>query len=130
MKVSQISAKAYIGVMSHDTEEWCKIGRKTALLFEFGVFWPKHSKVPALKSLKHLHFDWFLLCKVYNVRPKKNTEELFFMTLKSDTKFEEKLTCNLENDMGNLVNFHQSTWKSQNLDFDGILLSKLENVWA
>ena len=31
------------------------------------------------------------------------------MTLKSDTKFEEKLTCNLENDMRNLVNFHQST---------------------
>ena len=21
----------------------------------------------ALKSLKNLHFDWFLLCKVYNV---------------------------------------------------------------
>ena len=29
----------------------------------------------------------------------KNTEELSFMTLKSDVKFEEKLTCGLENDM-------------------------------
>ena len=28
----------------------------------------------------------------------KNTEELFFMTLKSDGKFEERLTCGLEND--------------------------------
>ena len=29
------------------------------------------------------------------------------MALKSDTKFEEKLTCGLENDMRNLANFHQ-----------------------
>ena len=50
------------------------------------------------------------------------------MTMKSDAKFEEKLTCSLENDMRNLSNFHQSNWKSQNWDFDGILLSKVENV--
>ena len=49
------------------------------------------------------------------------------MTLKSDAKFEEKLTRGLEND-SNLANFHQSTLKSQNWDFDGILLSKVENV--
>ena len=30
------------------------------------------------------------------------------MTLKSDAKFEEKLTCCLENDMRNFANFHQS----------------------
>ena len=30
------------------------------------------------------------------------------MTLKRDTKFEEKLTCGLENDK-NLANLHQST---------------------
>ena len=52
------------------------------------------------------------------------------MTLKSDAKFEEKLTCCLENDMRNFANFHQSTWKCQNWNFDGILLSKVENVWA
>ena len=52
------------------------------------------------------------------------------MTLKSDAKFEEKLTCGLENDMSNLANFHQSTLKCQNWDFDGILLSKVENVLA
>ena len=50
------------------------------------------------------------------------------MTLKSDAKFEEKLTCGLENDMRNLANFYESTGKSQNQDFDGILLSKVENV--
>ena len=31
------------------------------------------------------------------------------MTLKSDAKFQEKLTCGLENDMSNTSNFHQST---------------------
>ena len=31
------------------------------------------------------------------------------MTLKSNTKFEKKLTCGLENDMRNIANFHQST---------------------
>ena len=30
------------------------------------------------------------------------------MTLKSDTKYEEKLTCGLENDLSNMANFHQS----------------------
>ena len=50
------------------------------------------------------------------------------MTLKSDAKFEEKLTCGLENDMRHMTNFHQSTRKSQNWDFDGILLSKVDNV--
>ena len=31
------------------------------------------------------------------------------MTLESDAKFEEKLTCGLENNMTNLANFHKST---------------------
>ena len=52
------------------------------------------------------------------------------MTLKSDAKFEEKLTCGFENDMRNLAKFQRSTRKSQNWDFDGIPLSKVENVWA
>ena len=50
------------------------------------------------------------------------------MRLESDAKFEEKLTCGLENDLSNLANSHQITGKSQNWDFDGILLSKVENV--
>ena len=35
------------------------------------------------------------------------------MTLKSDAKFEEKLTCGLQNDIRNTANFYQSTRKSQ-----------------
>ena len=43
------------------------------------------------------------------------------MTLKGDAKFEEKLTCGLENDMKNIANFHQSNLKPQNWDNDEIL---------
>ena len=35
------------------------------------------------------------------------------MTLKSDTKFKEKLTCGFKYDMRNLVNFYPSTQKSK-----------------
>ena len=52
------------------------------------------------------------------------------MTLKSHAKFEEKLTCGLENDMRNLANFYQNTWKCQNWYFHGILLFKVENAWG
>ena len=46
----------------------------------------------------------------------KNTEELSFITLKGDAKFEEKVTCDLEKDMRNKANFHQINLKSQNWD--------------
>ena len=52
------------------------------------------------------------------------------MTLKSDAKFAEKLTFGLENDMMNMTNLHRNTRKSQNWNFEGILLSKVETVWA
>ena len=40
------------------------------------------------------------------------------MTLKSDAKFEEKLTIGSKNDMRNLVNFNESSGKSENLHID------------
>ena len=43
------------------------------------------------------------------------------MTLKGDAKFEEKLTCGLENITRNIANFHQSNLKSQFWDNDGML---------
>ena len=35
------------------------------------------------------------------------------MTLKSDAKFKEKLTCGFKYDMKDLVNFHPTTQKSE-----------------
>ena len=50
------------------------------------------------------------------------------MTLQSDSKFKEKLTCGFKYDMKNLVNFNASTGKSENLPFDVLLLSKVYYV--
>ena len=44
------------------------------------------------------------------------------MTLKSDAKFEEKLTLGSKNDR-NSVNFNASSGKSESLHFDVLLLS-------
>ena len=44
------------------------------------------------------------------------------MTLKSDANFEEKQTFCLKNDMRNLMDFNESSEKSENLLFDGLLL--------
>ena len=44
------------------------------------------------------------------------------MTLKSDAKFEEKLTLGSKNDMRRLLNFNGSSGKSEKLHFDVLLL--------
>ena len=46
------------------------------------------------------------------------------MTLKSDTKFEEKPTLGSKNDLRNLLNFTANSGKSENLNFDVLLLLK------
>ena len=108
--------------MFYDTKALCKIWRELIFCFKndknlvnFDLS-TKNSKKFAL---------WSLLCKVF--WPTKY-REVYFMTLKSHAKFEEKLTCGLENDMRNLANFHQKTWKCQNWYFHGILLPKVENL--
>ena len=50
------------------------------------------------------------------------------MTLKGDAIFKEKLTGGLKNDIRNLVNFHATSRKSENLHFDGLVLSKAYKV--
>ena len=46
------------------------------------------------------------------------------MTLKGAAIFKEKLTGSLKNGLRNLVNFHTSSHKSENLHFDGLFFSK------
>ena len=50
------------------------------------------------------------------------------MTLKGDTVFEDKLTVGLKNDVRYLVSFHVGSRKSENLHFDGLVLSKAYKV--
>ena len=80
--------------MSHDNKEWRKVWRKTNMLFqkwqEFDDFLPEHAK-----------FSKFPIWLVPFVQ---SIEELSFMTLKTDAKFERKLTCCLKK------NVWKSTW--------------------
>ena len=50
------------------------------------------------------------------------------MALKGDAKFKGKLTPGLKNDIRNLVNFHASSLKSENLHFNGLIFSKAYKV--
>ena len=63
------------------------------------------------------------LTKVYNIRAKKSTEELYLVALKIDGKFEGKLTCAYKNDMRNLTNLHRL--KKMNSTFDTCLTESL-----
>ena len=65
--VYKILAEKYRGIMSHDREDWCRIWRKTDLLFqkwqEFGEIWPKHLQVSKICTFicsycaKYVMFD-------------------------------------------------------------------------
>ena len=70
LKVYKISAKkvqrSYVSwhwrVMQNLKKNWFVVSKMTR------IWW---ILTRALKSLTNLHFDWFLLCKVFNVWPKK-----------------------------------------------------------
>ena len=50
------------------------------------------------------------------------------MTVKGDQIFKEKLTIGLKNEVKNLVTFQASSRESENLYFDGLVLSKAYKV--
>ena len=60
----------------------------------------------------NLAFDVLILSKPYKVLDEE-LEELCLITLKSDAKFEEKMTFASKNVMRNLVNFNESSVKSE-----------------
>ena len=82
------------------------------------------------RNSQNFHFDWFLLRIVYNVWPKKVQRSNVSWHWRVVQNLKENWLLVWKNDMRNLVNLYQSTQKSQNWDFDGFLLSKVENVWA
>ena len=97
--------------MQNLKENWLLAWKKTKgiwLIFVRGV-----------ESLK-IHTMMGFYCPKHSYRW-KITEELSIMTLKSNAKFEKKLTFGFKNNMRNLVNFNASSNKSENLHFDVLL---------
>ena len=110
---------------------WCQNWRGIYLSVEnwheeFGKFWPEHSK-----NSKMCTFNRLLLTKVNNVWAKKSIDELFLIGLNIDAKFEEKNDLRFQKWHEEFSKFlPEHVRKSKNCDFDGVLLSKVENVWA
>ena len=111
-KYIKFKLKKYRRVMSHDPKDWCKIWRKTDLLFqkwqEFGEFWPEQSKVSKMCTFigsycaKYLKFDL------------KKYRGVIFHDTESWCKIWRKLICCFKHDK-DLVNFDLSTWKFQKI---------------
>ena len=66
-----------------------------------------------VRKSKNWDFDGILLSKKEKSMSLKLTGKFFVMTMKNDAKFEGKLTCKFKIDIKNLMNFDQSTRKSQ-----------------
>ena len=90
--------------------------------------WTAQNLTQALQK-SSFFFNWLLVTKIYIVWATKIQRSYLswhwgvMQILKKDWPVVWKKTRNL-------ANFHQSTWKCQNWDFDGILLSKVEKIWA
>ena len=85
--------KIYRGVLCHDNEEWYQIWTGIDLSVqnwheEFDKFWPEHSKISKICTLTGCFWPKYIMFEL-----KKSIEELCLMALKTDAKFEGKLTC-------------------------------------
>ena len=106
--------KKYRGVIFHETEEWCKVWRKTELWLwkwyeEYGEFSPEHLKVSQLGFWK----DPFIQSRKFTSL--KSAEELCVMTMKNKLIFEKRSTCHFKFDMRNVTNCDPNTQKSRKL---------------
>ena len=81
------------------------------------------------RKSENLHFDGLFLSKAHKFLDEKVQETLCLMTLKSDAKFDRKLTLGSKSDMRNLVNFIANSG-FKNLHFAVLLLLKRYYVWA
>ena len=109
-KYITIDLKKHIGVIFHDTEDWCKVWRETDLWFgkwheEFDNCLREHSKVSKLT----LWWDTFIQSR--SLLSLKFTEELYIMKMKNDAKFRNWLVVSKW--QHNLTNFDPSTQNSQ-----------------
>ena len=122
--------KIYRGFISNDTEEWWKIWRGIDLSFqnwheEFDKFWPEHSKILKVCTLMGFFWTKYIMFKLKKYREVllDGTEYWCNIWRKTDMCFQEWHE--------GLSKFSpEHIWKSKNWDFDGVLLSKVENLWA
>ena len=119
-KYVRFELKNHKVVIFHDTEQRCKIWINPDLVVSKMAWRVGWTFIRANKSLKIVHWWAVFVQSIYfSVRKFQRR-----MTLKDVARFKRKLTCGLKNDIRNSVNFHASSWKSENLHFNWIHLSK------
>ena len=89
---------------------------------EFDYFWPNSRKS------KNLHINGLLLTKVYNVWAKKLQRSYMSWHRRMMWYLKKNWLVIWKKNMRKLVNFHASSRKSENLHFDGLILSKAYKV--
>ena len=120
-KYVRFEPEKYRGVIFHNTELWYKIWINPDLGVSEMAWRIWSTSIRAPKSLKKMYIDGFFLSKAYNVSVRKFQRSYVSWHWRV---LQGKLTCGLKNGIMNLVNFHASSRKSENLHFNQILLSK------
>ena len=126
-KYIMLKLKKYRGVMFDCTQDWCKVWRKTRCCFQKLTcrIWQIFTIV--IESLQIWTLTGILLSKVENLWTKKNYRGVMF----DGTEYWSKIWR--KNDLC-FQKWHEGFSKfspeSKNWDFDGVLLSKVENLWA
>ena len=95
---------------------------------EFGEIWWIFTR--AHRNFKIFNCMGYFCPKYIMFELKKYKGVMFYDNEEWCKTWRIKLTCGLENDMGDSANFHQNIWECLNWNFDGIHLSKKENAWA
>ena len=133
-KVYKVWPKMYRGVIFHDTEVSEELSfmtlKKNWLMVSKTTWWIWWIFTRVLRNLKIFTFMGFFCPKCIMFELKKYRRVKFDDNKEWCKIWRIKLNFGLENDVRNLVNFHQNTWKCLNWNFDEILLSKIENAWA
>ena len=133
-KVYKVWPKVYRRVIFHENEVSGELSfmtlTKNRLMVSKMIWWIWWIFTRTLRNLKIFTFIGYFCPKYIMFELKKYRGVVFYDNEEGCKIWRIKLTFGLENDAGNLVNFHQNTWKCLNWNFDGTLLSKIENAWA
>ena len=111
----------------HDTEEWCKIWINFDVVVSKSAWGNELTFIGALKNLENCTLMGFL-CPKHIIFQLENFIGVMFHDTEGWAKFKVKLTPGLKNVIRNLVNFHASSRKSENFNFNRLLLSKTYKV--
>ena len=112
---SQFFFKLRITLQCHERQLFCTFLVET--LYDLCKRSPAKSKVSdcSCEISSSLYFDRLLLLKLYKISAEIAQRScIYFLTLKSDKKFEEKSIYCFKKDK-NLVNFNRSTQKSKKI---------------